>query len=85
MAEYWACAQLQAQREQLALHCLTKVAGFEVYSPRIRAPKRARPSAVATRPLFPAIASFWSWPAERALVARCGSHRAQRRRSGEGA
>lgn len=50
---YWACAQLQPSREQLALHCLCEVGKFEVYSPRIRAPKRARSSAIATKPLFP--------------------------------
>src|SRR5262245_59618004 len=29
---YWACAQLQASRKQFALHCLSNVAGFEVYA-----------------------------------------------------
>jgi transcriptional antiterminator RfaH len=53
---YWACAQLQTSREQFALHCLETVAGFEVYAPRIRAPKHARRSAVTTRPLFPGYA-----------------------------
>jgi transcriptional antiterminator RfaH len=48
---YWAAAQLQASRERLALHCLSKVNGFEVYSPRIR-PARAR-RGDDTRPLFP--------------------------------
>src|SRR5437763_1957928 len=38
-------------RERLALHCLSKVNGFEVYSPRIR-PSRAR-RGDDTRPLFP--------------------------------
>jgi transcriptional antiterminator RfaH len=32
---YWACAQLEANRERLALHCLS-LAGFETYLPRIR-------------------------------------------------
>ena len=36
---YWAAVQLQASRERLALHCLSKVNGFEVYSPRIKAPR----------------------------------------------
>jgi transcriptional antiterminator RfaH len=48
---YWCCAQLQATRERLALHCLSKVNGFETYSPRIR-PARAR-RGDDTRPLFP--------------------------------
>jgi hypothetical protein len=39
---YWAAAQLQASRERLALHCLSKVNGFEVYSPRIKAPRARR-------------------------------------------
>jgi transcription antitermination factor NusG len=48
---YWCCAQLQATRERLALHCLSKVNGFETYSPRIR-PARAR-RGDDTRALFP--------------------------------
>jgi transcriptional antiterminator RfaH len=48
---YWCAAQLQASRERLALHCLSAVNGFEVYSPRIR-PARAR-RGDDTRPLFP--------------------------------
>jgi transcriptional antiterminator RfaH len=50
---YWACAQLEPSRERLALHCLSKVNGFEVYSPRIRikAPRSRRED--ITRPLFP--------------------------------
>jgi transcriptional antiterminator RfaH len=48
---YWCAAQLQASRERLALHCLSVVNGFEVYSPRIR-PARAR-RGDDTRPLFP--------------------------------
>jgi transcriptional antiterminator RfaH len=48
---YWAAVQLQASRERLALHCLSKVNGFEVYSPRIKAPRARRE--VGTRPLFP--------------------------------
>ena len=38
---YWACAQLQPNRERLALHTLG-VAGFTTYAPRIRT-KRALP------------------------------------------
>jgi hypothetical protein len=35
---YWSCVQLEPCRERLALHCLSKVNGFEIYSPRIRPP-----------------------------------------------
>jgi transcription antitermination factor NusG len=61
---YWCCAQLQASRERLALHCLSKVNGFEIYSPRIRLPRTRWED--ATRPLFPGycfvliIAQWWS-------------------------
>jgi transcriptional antiterminator RfaH len=53
---YWACVQLEPHRERLALHCLSKVNGFEIYSPRIRikAPRPRRED--VTRPLFPAYA-----------------------------
>jgi transcriptional antiterminator RfaH len=37
---YWACAQLVPNHERLALHCLERVAGFEIYAPR--APRTAR-------------------------------------------
>jgi len=47
---YWAAAQLEPQRERLALHCLSKVHGYEVYSPRFRPPGARREA--ATRPLF---------------------------------
>jgi transcription antitermination factor NusG len=57
---YWACAQLQPQRERLALHCLQQVAGFTTYCPRIRMRSNAdhgRHSKAAharlLRPLFP--------------------------------
>jgi transcriptional antiterminator RfaH len=39
---FWACAQLVPKQERLALHCLEQVAGFEIYAPRIRAPRTAR-------------------------------------------
>jgi len=55
---YWACAQLEANRERLALHCLEHVAGFTVYSPRIAGPRRAR-KLKETRPLFPGYAFVW--------------------------
>jgi transcriptional antiterminator RfaH len=32
---YWAAAQLQPQRDELAFHCLRQ-AGFETYAPRLR-------------------------------------------------
>jgi Transcription termination factor nusG len=48
---YWCAAQLQASRERLALHCLSVVNGFEVYSPRIRPARAGRGD--DTRPLFP--------------------------------
>jgi transcriptional antiterminator RfaH len=51
---YWCAVQLQARRERLALHCLSVVNGFEVYSPRIKAPRARRE--VGTRPLFPGYA-----------------------------
>jgi transcriptional antiterminator RfaH len=51
---YWTAVQLQANRERLALHCLSKVNGFEVYSPRIKAPRARRGD--DTRPLFPGYA-----------------------------
>jgi transcriptional antiterminator RfaH len=50
---FWACAQIQPQREQLALHCLKQVGGFEVYSPRIRPVRRgSRCINGTTQPLF---------------------------------
>lgn len=48
---FWCAAQIQASRERLALHCLSAVNGFEIYSPRIRPPRARRED--ATRPLFP--------------------------------
>jgi transcriptional antiterminator RfaH len=57
---FWCCAQLDPHRERLALHCLRELAGFEVYSPRIK-PPRSRMSSPSkpkesTRPLFPGYA-----------------------------
>jgi transcriptional antiterminator RfaH len=54
---YWCCAQLQATRERLALHCLSAVNGFEIYSPRIRPPRARRED--DTRPLFPGYVFIW--------------------------
>ena len=39
---YWAAAQLQANREQLALHVLQRIEGFTVYAPRLRPQRRRR-------------------------------------------
>ena len=54
---YWACAQLEANRERLAVHCLG-LAGYPVYLPRIRLkrllPKREIVAQAA--PLFPGYA-----------------------------
>jgi transcriptional antiterminator RfaH len=58
---YWACAQLEANRERLALHCLG-LAGYEVYLPRIRMPK------LKTAALFPGycfVAIELQWHAAR--------------------
>src|SRR6516225_4521900 len=39
---YWACAQLESNRTKLALHCLDKVAGYEIYNPQLREPRHRR-------------------------------------------
>jgi transcriptional antiterminator RfaH len=54
---YWACAQLEANRERLAPHCLG-LGGFEVYLPRIPATRAmpARKIAAQAAPLFPGYA-----------------------------
>jgi transcriptional antiterminator RfaH len=53
---YWACAQLQPQRERLALHTLT-LAGYRVYLPRLRQHRVARGRRIETAPpLFPGYA-----------------------------
>jgi hypothetical protein len=31
---YWACAEIEIPREKLALHCLSRVNGFEGSTPR---------------------------------------------------
>jgi transcriptional antiterminator RfaH len=46
---YWTCAQLEANRERLALHCLG-LTGYQVYLPRIRV-RKPKPAA-----LFPGYA-----------------------------
>jgi hypothetical protein len=48
---YWAAAQLQPQRDQLALHCL-KLFGFETYAPRLRDQRTIRGRKVIKTPLL---------------------------------
>jgi transcriptional antiterminator RfaH len=54
---YWACAQLEAKRERLALHCLS-LRGFEVYLPRLRVKRitPARKTGLQAPALFPGYA-----------------------------
>ena len=48
---FWAAAQLQPQRDGLALHCLRQ-AGFEIYVPRLREPRTAHGRKVTRTPLL---------------------------------
>src|SRR5262249_50883588 len=48
---FWACAQLQPQRERLAQHCLT-LAGYETYAPRLRERHIAYGRKVIRTPFF---------------------------------
>lgn len=48
---FWAAAQLQPQRDGLALHCLRQ-AGFETYAPRLREPRTAHGRRVVRTPLL---------------------------------
>ena len=53
---YWACAQLESNRERLALHCL-ELGGYSTYLPRIRERRRVNGRQVTvTPPLFPGYA-----------------------------
>jgi len=53
---FWACAQLQPRREALAAHCLG-LAGFSVYTPRLREHRVLRGRRVEVNPpLFPGYA-----------------------------
>ena len=53
---YWACAQLESNRERLALHCL-ELGGYSAYLPRIRERRRVNGRQVTvTPPLFPGYA-----------------------------
>jgi transcriptional antiterminator RfaH len=50
---YWAVAQLQPQRERLALHCLA-LEGYETYFPRLRQIRRQGARKIeSSPPLFP--------------------------------
>ena len=48
---YWCAAQLQPQRDGLALYCLRQ-AGFETYAPRLREPRTAHGRKVVRTPLL---------------------------------
>ena len=48
---YWAAAQLQPQRDGLALHCLA-AAGYQVYAPRLRERRTVHGRAVVRTPLL---------------------------------
>jgi transcriptional antiterminator RfaH len=48
---YWAAAQLQPQRDTLALHCLRQ-AGFETYAPRLREQRTVHGRTVTQTPLL---------------------------------
>jgi transcriptional antiterminator RfaH len=78
---YWACAQVEPQREQAAQHFLG-LAGYQTYLPRLRVLRRSHGRQIVTkRPLFPAyvfvwiVAGWWSarWcPHVRRLVLDAG-------------
>ena len=65
---YWAAAQLQPQRDMLALHFLRQ-AGFETYAPRLRERRTVHGRKVVRTPLlFPAYAFVFirlQWHAAR--------------------
>ena len=65
---YWAAAQLQPQRDTLALHFLRQ-AGFETYAPRLRERRTVQGRKVVKTPLlFPAYAFVFirlQWSAAR--------------------
>ena len=65
---YWAAAQLQPQRDTLALHFLRQ-AGFETYAPRLRERRTVQGRKVVRTPLlFPAYAFVFirlQWHAAR--------------------
>jgi transcriptional antiterminator RfaH len=49
---YWCAAQLQASRENLALHMLQEIEGFTVYAPRLRQRRRQHGRWIETLPLL---------------------------------
>jgi transcriptional antiterminator RfaH len=56
---YWCAAQLQPQRDGLALQCLRQ-AGLETYAPRLREPRTAHGRKVVRTPLlFPGYLFVW--------------------------
>src|SRR5215813_7391872 len=56
---YWCAAQLQPQRDGLALHFLEQ-AGFETYAPRLRERRTVQGRKVVRTPLlFPGYAFVW--------------------------
>src|SRR5262245_4581327 len=65
---YWACARLEPRREALAAHCLG-LAGFTVYTPRLREQRVLRGRRVEVNPpLFPGycfVAIVLLWHAAR--------------------
>jgi hypothetical protein len=75
---FWAAAQLQPQRDGLALHCLRQ-AGFETYAPRLREHRTAQGRKVTRTPLlFPGylfVLIELQWHTARAW---CGAPRPQR-------
>jgi transcriptional antiterminator RfaH len=55
---YWACARLH--RERLGLHCLERIAGFEVYAPRICSQRVVNGRRITFTPLlFPPYVFVW--------------------------
>jgi transcriptional antiterminator RfaH len=49
---FWAAVQLQANREQLALHMLQEIEGFTVYAPRLRQRRRHNGRWIQVTPLL---------------------------------
>ena len=71
---YWACAQLESNRTRLALHCLNKVAGYEIDNPQLREQRRRYGRKImGVSQLFPAY--VFVWLVECTLAAGCGSPR----------
>jgi Transcription termination factor nusG len=66
---HWAAAQVQPQRDGLALHCLRQ-AGFETYAPRLREPRTVQGRKVIRTPLL--------FPGYLFVLIELQWHRAQR-------